>query len=79
MPFDPFGEDDPFEDQQDDWISSQVPVTIATNVTVQLPCAFKSLVSSALDRDLPIDDKVEQHVLHSIFADGVASEVPLVC
>ena len=79
MSFDPFGDDDPFQDQHDDWISEPVPVIISTTITVQSAVCSIPTIPSALARDMPADDKVEQHVLHSIFADGVASEVPAGC
>ena len=79
MPFDPFGEDDPFHDQDDDWVSLPAPVTSATTITVPSPIRSIPTIASTLARDMPADDKVEQHVLHSIFADSVASEVPPGC
>ena len=77
--FDAFGEDDPFQDQHDDWVSPPAPVTISTIITVQSAIDPIPTIAPALARDMPADDKVEQHVLHSIFADGVASEVPAGC
>ena len=77
--FDAFGEDDPFGDQHDDWDPPPAPVTISTIITVQSAIDPIPTIASALARDMPADDKVEQHVLHSIFADGVASEVPAGC
>ena len=79
MPFDPFGDDDPFPDEHDDWISEPAPLTASTIIAVQSSSASILTIASALARDMPADDKVEQHVLHSIFADGVASEVPAGC
>ena len=79
MSFDPFGADDPFQDQVDDWISPPMQVTVSPKLTVQSPSGSIPTIASALARDIPADDKVEQHVLHSMFADGVASEVPTIC
>ena len=33
MSFDPFGADDPFQDQHDDWVSPPAPVTTSTIIT----------------------------------------------
>ena len=79
MAFDPFGADDPFAFADDDWIAPPAPVTVSTIITVQSSSGSIPTIASALARDMPADDKVEQHVLHSIFADGVASEVPAGC
>ena len=77
LAFNPFGEDDPFQDAHDDWLSPPAPVTVSTIITVQSSSGSIPTIAFALARDIPAGDKVEQHVLHSIFADGVAFEVPV--
>ena len=79
MPFDPFAEDDMLVFQDEVLVKPPSPMTVPTILTPQSTSGPIPTIASALARDMPAEDKVEQHVLHSIFADGVASEVPAGC
>ena len=74
MVFDPFGEDDPFSQVDDDYDLALANI-FPSIVTVQTPARSTRTADALPPRGSAETDQIEQHALHSIFADGVASQV----
>ena len=78
MPRDPFAEDDMLAFQDEVLVKPPAPMTAPTILTPQSRIVSIPTTASAHARGSPVDDTIEQHVLHAMFADGVASEVPAI-
>ena len=73
MAYDPFGEDNPFKADED--YDPAMANIFPSIVLVQTPTRSTRTAVAVTPRGSAATDEIEQHALHSIFADGTASQV----